>query len=95
MYLLVGAGGSQHLYNGGIAVLGFSGNALSQTVDPTGGGTGRILRTGSFVYGMRERNTLSCGGPYGIIGFDFQNGQLIPLSGSPFPYRNGGDMVIY
>jgi hypothetical protein len=44
---------------------------------------------------MRERNTLSCGGPYGTIGFDFQNGQLIPLSGSPFPYGNGGDMVIY
>jgi hypothetical protein len=31
----------------------------------------------------------------GIDGYDFQNVQLTPVSGSPYQYGNEGDMVIY
>jgi hypothetical protein len=94
-FLAVAVIGSQHTYDGGVGVLSFSGSSLSQTVDPTGGGTIRIQSAGSLVYGMQACHQLGCSGPFGILGFDFQNGQLIPLPGSPFPYGNGSDMVIY
>jgi hypothetical protein len=88
---------------GGLAVLSFSGNALTETTYPgTGVGTGRILRVGSRVYAMNGCYHPPCSAPlpgvyspYGIVGFDFQNGQLVPLPGSPDPYGNGGDIVIY
>ena len=44
---------------------------------------------------MRNCNTFDCLGTFRILGFDFQNGQLIALAGSLYPYGNGGDMVIY
>jgi len=47
------------------------------------------------VYTLLGCDHLACIGPYGILGFDLQNGQLIPLPGSPYPYGNGVDMVIY
>lgn len=76
---------------GGIAVLSFSGTSLTEIVGPTGSPVDRLQLTGSFVYGMTK-----CGGycPY-IEGYNFQNGQLTPLPGSPYPYGNNGDMVIY
>jgi Putative Ig domain len=94
-YLIVATTGSPTPYDGGVTALSFSGSALTQTVDPTGGGTNRILRTGSMIYAMRLCNNLGCIGPFGILGFDFQNGQLVPLPGSPYPYGNGLDMVVY
>ena len=92
-FLLVGVTGRDFVFAGGVAVLAFSGSSLSQTVDPTGGGTTRILRAGSLVYGMNTCGTGCNGHPSGILGFAFQNGQLTPLPGSP--HGNGGDMVIY
>ncbi len=76
---------------GGIAVLSFSGTSLTEIVGPTGSPVERLQLTGSFVYGMAK-----CGGycPY-VEGYDLQNGQLTPLPGSPYPYGNNGDMVIY
>jgi hypothetical protein len=46
-------------YGGGVAVLNFSGNTLTETIYPTASGVptvGRILRVGSHLYAMR-----SCG----------------------------------
>ena len=84
---------------GGVAVLSFSGSALTMTVPPTGGvPVGYMQQTGSFVYAMGEcTSTLSshCGGPFSVLGFDFQNGQLTPVPGSPYLNGNGGDIVIY
>lgn len=78
--------------DGGIGVLSFSGTALTQTVPLTGGAMAQVQRTGSFVYAMPESYT--CGACGNILGFNFQNGQLTPLPGSP--YANGaGTMVIY
>jgi hypothetical protein len=94
-FLAVAVIGTQHTYDGGVGVLSFSGSSLSQTLDPTGGGTLLIQRAGSLIYGMQACHQVGCAGPFGILGFDFQNGQLIPLPGSPFPYGNGSDMVIY
>lgn len=94
-FLLVSTSGQLFSYQGGVAVLSFSGSALTETAYPTGGGSGRIQRTGSRVYGMNLCDHAECVGPYGILGFDFQNGQLTPLPGSPYQYGNGGDMVIY
>jgi Putative Ig domain len=100
-FLLVSAIGPHVVFqvnSGGVAVLSFVGNTLTETVYPTGSqgiATGRILRVGPRVYAVVECHSLGCIGPFGIVGFDFQNGQLIPLSGSPYQYGNGGDMVIY
>lgn len=99
-FLLAGTSASSfNVAFGGVAVLSFSGSALTMTVPPAGGApVGRMQQTGSFVYAMGAcRSTISslCGGPYDILGFDFQNGQLTPLPGAPYPYSNGGDMVIY
>ena len=81
--------------DGGMAVLNFAGGTLSETVYPTNlPPLGRIQRAGSRVYSMQLCPTL-CGGPSGIVGFDFQNGQLITLPGSPYPYGAESDMVIY
>lgn len=93
-YLLVATGAP--LFEGGLGVLSFSGSALTETVQPTGGPVGRIQQKGSFVYALGTCFNNCEGGPYGILGFDFQNGQLNPLPGSPYnQYRDGGDMVIY
>ncbi len=94
-YLFVATG--EPLIEGGLGVLSFSGSALTETVQPTGGfSVGRIQQTGSFVYALVMCFDRCEGGPYGILGFDFQNGQLNPLPGSPYyQYGDGGDMVIY
>ena len=102
-FLLVSTAGTLNnappILYGGVAVLSFSGNTLTETVYPTGSqgvGTGRILRVGSRFYAMKECARVTfCIAPYGIVGLDFQNGQLIPLPGSPYPYGNGSDIVIY
>ena len=92
-YLFVATGAP--LFEGGLGVLSFSGSTLTETVPQTGGPVGRIQQTGSFVYGLAVCIDLCDGGPYGVLGFDFQNGQLTPLPGSPYQYGNDGDMVIY
>ncbi len=79
---------------GGTAVLQFSGSDLTETAPPTGEPEGRLQQTGSFVYGM-VLCSATCPGGTNIDGYDFQNGQLTPLPGSPYGYGNGGDMVIY
>jgi hypothetical protein len=92
-YLFVATGAP--LLEGGLGVLSFSGSTLTETVPQTGGPVGRIQQTGSFVYALGVCINLCEGGPYGVLGLDFQNGQLTPLPGSPYQYGNGGDMVIY
>jgi len=93
-FLLASTVGSANRFDGGIGVLGFAAGALTETVTPPGGATGPLQQTGSYVYGMGI-----C--PYGhclttgIVGYSFQNGQLTALPGSPYPYGNAGDMVIY
>ena len=74
-------------FGGGPAVLSFSGSALTETVYPAGVGVLYIHRVGSFVYAMQGCSTFTCQGPTGVAGFNFQNGLLIPLPGSP--YRMG------
>jgi hypothetical protein len=81
---------------GGVAILSFSGSALSETVYPTGGiGVVYIQRTGSWVYAMAVCHSMFCSVPTGIYGFDVQGGQLNPLPGSPYPYGHQSYMVIY
>jgi Putative Ig domain len=82
---------------GGVAVAQFSGSALTETVPPTGFRVGRLQWAGSSIYsmGLGVCINLCQAGPYGVLGFDFQNGQLIPLHGSPYQYGDGGDMVVY
>ena len=94
-YLIVSVMGP-HPYagEGGIAVLSFSGNTLLETVNPTGGPVANLARTGSFVYAIAPK--LHPDVTIGVFGFDFQNGQLTLLSGSPFPFSvDYGKMVIY
>ncbi len=85
------------LSGGGTAVLSFSGSALTETVYPTGNAGLQILRTGSWVYAMGPCWGTFCHLATGITGFDFHNGQLTPLPGSPYVYgvRPMGSMVIY
>jgi hypothetical protein len=81
---------------GGVAILSFSGSALTETVYPTGGlGVVYIQRTGSWVYAMAVCHSMLCSVPTGIYGFDVQGGQLNPLPGSPYPYGHQSQMVIY
>ena len=80
---------------GGAAVLSFSGSTLTETVYPTGVDVFYIQMVGSFVYTMQGCSTISCQGPTGITGFNFQNGQLVTLPGSPYPYGHDSYMVIY
>jgi hypothetical protein len=87
-YLNMGGGFSL----GGVAVLQFSGNAVTETAPPTGLAVVRLQRTGSFVYAMGACGKICLAN---IFGYDLQNGQLTPLPGSPYAYGNGGDMVIY
>jgi hypothetical protein len=94
-FLLVSTAGGEVFFEGGVAVLSFSGSTLTETAYPIPGATGRIQQIGSSVYAMQECDHLGCVGPFGIVGFDFQNGQLTPLPGSPYQYGNGGDIVIY
>jgi len=80
---------------GGIGVLNFSGSALTQTVPPTGGPLIRLMRTGSFVYGMGcTYDIVNCGFVTPLSGYLFQNGQLIRLPGSPY-VGTYPDLVIY
>lgn len=91
---LLAATESNDGYFGGVAVLSFSGSALTETVFPNGlAPIGRLQVIGSFVYAMElcsGRCTLTA-----IRGYDFQNGQLTAVPGSPFPYGNAADMVVY
>jgi len=94
-YLLLAAAQLIRPFSAGVAVLTFSGSSLTETVYPTGGIAGRIQTAGSFIYSM-GRCPACLGGPGApIVGFDFQNGQLVPLPGSPYPYGGGVEMVIY
>ncbi|MGO9306032.1 MAG: putative Ig domain-containing protein, partial [Candidatus Korobacteraceae bacterium] len=77
---------------GGLAVLSFSGSALSQSAPPSEMAAVRIVRDGSYLY-LDYCVAGECGG---LAGYDFQNGQLTPLPGSPYPYgSDAGDFVIY
>ena len=78
---------------GGIAVLSFSGSAVTEIIPPMGQLVGRLQRTGSFVYAMGLCQRLCPASA--IDGYDFQNAQLTPVPGSPYQYGNQGDMVIY
>lgn len=83
---------------GGMAVLSFSGSALTETVYPPGQYAALyIQRTGSWVYAMGPCWGTFCHLASGISGFDFQSGQLTPLPGSPYVYGLGpmGPMIIY
>ncbi|MFI5117628.1 MAG: putative Ig domain-containing protein [Terriglobales bacterium] len=94
-YLLLATGAP--LYSGGVAVLSFSGSALTETIYPTGQVAVYIQRTGSWVYAMGPCWGTFCHLASGISGFDFQSGQLTPLPGSPYVYglRPVGPMIIY
>jgi hypothetical protein len=83
--------------SGGAAVLSLSGSTLTETSPPTGGGGLYIQRTGSFVYTSRTcyMGVFHCLSPVGPNGFNFQNGQLQPLPGSPYPYSFDAPMVVY
>ncbi len=95
-YLIVGGWGATsflHIFVGGVGVLSFSGTALTETVPPVGGPVMQIQATGSFVYAMPWSYVCTCGGGP-IQGYNLQNGQLVPLPGSP--YSNAyGTMAIY
>jgi hypothetical protein len=92
---------------GGVAALNFSGNTLTETSPPTGGGGLLIQRTGSFVYSNIKctQRPLFCPGcwvgpdpcltPLGPNGFNLTNGNLQPLPGSPFPYSFSAPTAIY
>ncbi len=103
-YLIVATAGTAEppeQIPGGVGVLQFSGSALTETVPPTGNPVIRLQQTGSFVYAMGEceMTAPSCVGVGGVpqllYGYQLQNGQLTPVPGSPYPYSNQGDMVIY
>jgi putative Ig domain-containing protein len=102
-YLIAGTIGLAELipatYIGGVGVLQFSGSALTETVPPgSNGPVIRLQQAGHFVYAMEECRGIpeSCLGiPQAILGYDFQNGQLTLLPGSPYLYSNQGDMVVY
>jgi hypothetical protein len=97
-FLLAATSGGLLIQYGGVAVMSFSGNSLAETVYPTGTPVLTIRRAGSFVYarvGCRDLTICTM-----IEGFDFQNGQLNPLPGSPWTYTQSSpsknfDMVIY
>src|ERR1700730_11778330 len=92
---LLAATGLTDNFQGGVAALSFSGRALTETVYPTGPAQGSIRRTGSFVYSTPLFPHVFSG-PAGIFGFNFQNGQLIALPGSPYPYgKPFSDVVVY
>jgi hypothetical protein len=80
-------------FGGGLALLSFSGSSLSQSAYPTGQGSERVVRDGSFFYAG------ACAGAdcSGLQGFDLQNGQLNPLPGSPWLSIDAypSDLVIY
>jgi hypothetical protein len=93
-YLIVGvwAEVGNHQFDGGVGVLSFSGTGLAETIPPVGGPVWQIQMTGSFVYAMPWSYGSLVGGP--ILGFNFQNGQLTPLPGSPYS-KASGTMAIY
>jgi hypothetical protein len=78
---------------GSIAVLSFSGNGVTETTFLVSNVIGVLQRSGSFIYGMELCNTV-CAGSF-IDGYVLQNGLLTPLPGSPYPYGNSREMVIY
>ncbi len=79
-------------FAGGLAVLSFSGSALTETVVPSERiPLQRVVRTNSFVYAMEGCALVCRGGP--IHSYSFENGQLTPLPGTP--YMSYGQMVIY
>jgi hypothetical protein len=78
-------------FPGGIAVLSFSGSALTESVEPNGVPVQQVVRTNSFLYGLGFCMDACAPGP--IYGYRFENGQLTPLPNSPYSYF--GQMVIY
>jgi hypothetical protein len=79
-------------FAGGLAVLNFSGSALTETREPSERTPlQRVVRTDSFVYAMEGCAEFCGGGP--IHGYSFGNGQLTPLPGSP--YMSYGQLVPY
>ena len=93
LYVLAGTSTGVAGLAGGIAVLAFSGNSLTESVQPMDGGVIRLLRTGSFVYALPECGLE--GTCLGVSGFSFQNGQLSSVPGSPYAFGNSGIMVVY
>jgi len=95
-YLLLATADSNPLNNpGGVVVLSFSGTSLTETVYPVGFKVSVIRRAGSFVYAHETCRGGTC--PT-VDGFDFQNGQLTPLPGSPWTsvgIGSGSPIVIY
>lgn len=81
---------------GGIAVLAFSGSALTESVQPVGLPINRLQQLNSFIYGIGTcySGTLGCD-TGGVQGYLFQNGQLTVLPGSPFGSGTHPDMVVY
>jgi len=70
-----------NLMYGGMAVLSYS-VYLVEEVYPLGGSIETLASDGSFYYSQSECQRTTCGG---VVGFDFQDGQLSPLPGSPYP----------
>lgn len=89
-YLLAALNFGGTMPGGGVALLSFSGSALSQSADPTGLGSERVIRVGSYFYA--EVCLGACGG---VQGFEIQNGQLSPLPGGQYPGGYAQDMVAY
>ncbi len=94
-YLLVAASYTPgpHVHVGGVGVLSFSGGALTETVPPTGDPAIKLAKKGSFVYSMPFCDLENCSGTL-IQGFDFHNGQLASLPGSPYT-SPWGQMMFY
>ena len=96
-YLVVATDGRRLIMEvGGIAVLTFSGSALTETVQPVGLPVDRLQMVNSFVYGIGTclSGTIGCQ-TGGIQGYSFQNGQLTALPGSPYAFGTNPDMVVY
>ncbi len=89
------ATGTSSMGAGGTAVLSFSGSALTEIVYPTGINVVYVQRAGSLVYASGNCVGLQCLGSLGVAGFNFENGELVPLPGSPYPYGLRSYIVIY
>jgi len=89
---LIGALNLRSIFGGGgLAVLQFSGSSLTQVgSNLVGVPADRIVRDNSYLY-LEYCASGPCGG---LTGYDFQNGQLTPLPGSPYPF-GAREFVIY
>jgi Putative Ig domain len=95
-YLVVATDGARTGYTvGGMAVLTFAGDALTESVQPLGPPIYRLQQVKSFIYGVA-----TCPGGIGcttsgVQGYLFQNGQLTSLPGSPYGHGTYPDMAVY